>query len=120
MKDFRFRYRREFSALVLVAVWVGIFWAPSALAGNSDMVAERTEELEEINRQAVSRIPEELPQEGQIEIKADVVQEKGETKVEVQDYSIRRGKIARKNQTQIGSEAAKAKGAIPRYDPSKQ
>ena len=120
MKSYRSKHRREFLVLVFVAALAAAFWAPSVRAGNSEMVEERTEELEEINRQAVSQIPEELPQEGQIEIKADVVQEKGETKVEIQEYSIRRGKIARKNQTQIGNEAAKAKGSIPRYDPSKQ
>jgi hypothetical protein len=120
MKSFRSSYGAACAALIFAVALVGVFRAPSALAGNREMVEERTEELEEINLKAVKQIPEELPEEGAIELEAEVVGGEEKTEVEIKDYSIRRGQIPRKNQTQTGNESAKAKGSIPRYDPTKQ
>lgn len=112
-----FRYRTVIVAVLLLASMVGGSRAPLARAGNREMVEQRTEELGEINRQAVSQIPEELPEDGVIELEAEVVGGGTEPTVEIKDYSIRRGQIPRSNQT--GNEAAKARGSIPRYDPNR-
>jgi hypothetical protein len=119
LKNSRPSYGAVCAALLFAIVLVGVFRTPPALAGNREMVEERTEELEEINIKAVNQVPEELPEEGVIQLEAEVVGGEEKTKVEIKDYSIRRGQIPRKNQTQTGNEAAKAKGSIPRYDPTK-
>ena len=110
--------------LLSAALIVGClaFWCevPASHAGNLEMVEERTEELGELNQQAIEQIPEELPQDGQLEVTAEVVTEQGETKVKVQDYSITRGKILRNNQNAAGNRGATTKSSIPRYDPLKK
>jgi hypothetical protein len=98
---------------------VAACWPTLTLGGNLEMVEERTEELDEVNRQAVAQIPEDLPEEGAIELEAEIVGHGPETSVVIKDYSIHRGQIPRNNPTRIGDKAAKAKGSIPRYDPSR-
>jgi len=117
LKSSRPCYGAVGAALIFSIVLVGVFRVPSALAGNREMVEERTEELEEINLQAVNEVPGDLPEEGVIELEANVIGGGEKTEVEIKDHSIRRGQIPRKSQAQTASEAAKS--SILRYDPAK-
>ena len=66
---------RQWAAVLFflyAGAWVSASQVPPSYAGNLEMVEERTEELDELNRQAVNQIPEELPEDGQIELKADL------------------------------------------------
>ncbi len=120
MKAIRWGHRPAFLAVLVATAMLSGLQAPAARGGNRGMVEQRAEELREVNRQAVSHIPEELPKDGVIELEAEVVGDPENPEIDIQDYSIRRGQIPRRDQTQIGNDAAKAKGGIPRYDPAKQ
>jgi hypothetical protein len=63
--------------IVLVILLLGgvLCCSSLSLAGNKQMVEKSVEELDELNRQAVQQIPD-LPESGQVKIKADVTYEK--------------------------------------------
>jgi hypothetical protein len=119
MSRLRSTYGRVTAGLVIVCVLALLPRAPACHAGNKQMVEQRTEQLGEINEQVVRQIPEPLPPDGQIDVTADVVQEQGETKIQIQDYAIQRGKILRNNQNQGGKQGEMSNRAIPRNDPGR-
>lgn len=60
----------------LILLLGGVLYCYSlSLAGNKQMVEQSVEKLDELNRQAVKQIPD-LPESGQVKIKADVTYEK--------------------------------------------
>ncbi|KPJ97716.1 MAG: hypothetical protein AMK71_12795 [Nitrospira bacterium SG8_35_4] len=63
--------------LAAVILFLGgvLYCSSLSLAGNKQMVEQSVAELDELNRQAVRQIPD-LPESGQVRIKADVTYEK--------------------------------------------
>jgi hypothetical protein len=61
--------------LVILLLGGVLYCSSFSLAGNKQMVEKSVEELDELNRQAVQQIPD-LPESGQVKIKADVTYEK--------------------------------------------
>lgn len=85
-------------------------WSP-AVAGNLVMVEERTEELDDINRQAVDAIPEVLPANAKIHIKADVDGTEGQNRVDLQEVTVLRTKRSPDSRAPAGQEGEGADGS---------
>jgi len=73
-------YSRRGICLLSVCL-IACFFSPS-YAGNKDMVDERIQEMDDLNKQMVKQIPG-LPKDGQVDAKAKVSSESGKMNFEV-------------------------------------
>jgi hypothetical protein len=67
---------RSYQGLALFVCLFLIFSVASSTAGNKDMVENRTQEMDELNKQMVGQIPN-LPKDGKVDAKARVTNEGG-------------------------------------------
>ncbi|MBU1182883.1 MAG: hypothetical protein ABIJ52_08930 [Pseudomonadota bacterium] len=68
--------RKSYSRLIIIICLLLIFPVSSSTAGNREMVEDRTQEMDDLNKQMVGQIPD-LPKNGKIDAKARVTNEGG-------------------------------------------
>lgn len=64
------------SRLIIIVCLILIFPVSSSTAGNKDMVENRAQEMDDLNKQMVGQIPN-LPKDGKVDAKARVTNEGG-------------------------------------------
>jgi hypothetical protein len=57
------------------------------IAGNSEMIEERVEELDRMNKKALEQIPD-LPRDGKISLEAEGIQRGDDIQIEVKRYKV--------------------------------
>ncbi|MFO7665814.1 MAG: hypothetical protein R6V76_04290 [Desulfobacterales bacterium] len=103
--------------LIIIICLLLVFPLLSSTAGNMEMVEDRTEEMDNLNKQMVSQIPD-LPKDGKVDAKARVTNESGRivfdiyhVKTDVKKESLNSGWVGQKNETRevLMPEATKKK-----------
>lgn len=60
---------------ILCSAFSSVLFCSAAPAGNRELVEDRVQELDELNKQAVRQVPD-MPKDGRIEIKAKAIPQK--------------------------------------------
>ncbi len=68
--------RKSYPRLIIIICLLLIFPVLPSTAGNREMVEERTQEMDDLNKQMVGQIPS-LPKNGKVDAKARVTNEDG-------------------------------------------